>query len=92
VAAVANFTPVPRTGYRVGLPCAGRWREILNTDAAEYGGSGCGNGGAVRTENIPSHGEAQSAAITVPPLASTSWRGLSANTSCQVPAAAQTSS
>ncbi len=68
VAAIANFTPVPRTGYRVGLPCAGRWREILNTDAAEYGGSGCGNGGAVATERIPSHGQAQSAAITVPPL------------------------
>jgi 1,4-alpha-glucan branching enzyme len=68
VVAVANFTPVPRTGYRVGLPCAGRWREILNTDAAEYGGSGCGNGGAVGTENTPSHGQAQSAAITVPPL------------------------
>ncbi len=68
VVAVANFTPVPRPGYRLGLPRAGRWREILNTDAAEYGGSGCGNGGAVGTESVPSHGQAQSAAITVPPL------------------------
>jgi 1,4-alpha-glucan branching enzyme len=52
----------------VGLPRAGAWREILNTDAAVYGGSGCGNGGAVGTDSIPSHGQAQSAAITVPPL------------------------
>jgi len=78
VVAVANFTPVPRTGYRVGLPCAGRWREILNTDAAQYGGSGCGNGGAVGTEGIPSHGQTQSAAITVPPLG-TLWLAYEGN-------------
>ncbi len=68
VVAIANFTPVPRPGYRVGLPRRGRWREILNTDAAVYGGSGCGNDGAVGTQDVPSHGEGQSAAITVPPL------------------------
>ena len=47
VAVVSNFTPVPRDDYSVPLPTAGRWREILNTDATDYGGSGKGNGGAV---------------------------------------------
>src|SRR5262249_21099944 len=52
VAVVCNFTPVPRQSYRIGLPRAGTWREILNTDAAVYGGSGAGNLGEVRaTEN-----------------------------------------
>ena len=48
VAAIANFTPVPRPGYRIGLPAPGRWREILNTDGAVYGGSNCGNRGQRR--------------------------------------------
>ncbi len=47
VAVIVNFTPVPRPDYRIGLPAAGRWREILNTDAAVYGGGGLGNFGAV---------------------------------------------
>ena len=47
VAVISNFTPVPRAGYGVPLPHAGRWREILNTDAAVYGGSGMGNMGGV---------------------------------------------
>ncbi|TIM43516.1 MAG: 1,4-alpha-glucan branching protein GlgB, partial [Mesorhizobium sp.] len=47
VAVISNFTPVPRDNYRVPLPTAGKWREIINTDAADYGGSGKGNGGAV---------------------------------------------
>ena len=68
VAAIANFTPVPRSGYRCGLPSARPLRELLNTTPPAAGGSGCGNGGAVATERIPSHGQAQSAAITVPPL------------------------
>jgi 1,4-alpha-glucan branching enzyme len=69
VAVVANFTPVPRHGYRIGLPLAGRWREILNSDAGIYGGSGIGNGGAVLAEPHASHGLPASAAITIPPLA-----------------------
>jgi len=69
VAVVANFTPVPRQGYRIGLPQPGRWREILNTDAVDYGGSGQGNAGMVMAEARPSHGFAASASITVPPLA-----------------------
>ena len=68
VAAVTNFTPVPREAYRIGLPLPGRWREILNTDAVADGGSGCGNAGAVVAEASPSHGFPCSATITVPPL------------------------
>jgi len=67
--AVANMTPVPRHGYRIGVPAAGRWRERINTDARAYGGSGMGNGGAADTEPVPAHGHAQSLALTLPPLA-----------------------
>jgi 1,4-alpha-glucan branching enzyme len=72
VAVIANFTPVPRIGYRFGLPRPGRWREIVNTDAAEYGGSGLGNAGLVVTEASSSHGHAQSVTLMLPPLA-TLW-------------------
>ena len=69
VAVVSNFTPVPRTGYRIGLPHAGTWREVLNTDATDYGGSGVGNASAVRAEPIPANGLPASAEIVAPPLA-----------------------
>ena len=69
VVMVANFTPVPRHGYRIGLPWPGWWREILNTDAEIYGGSGIGNLGGVRAGTIPSHGFPASAELTLPPLA-----------------------
>jgi len=69
VAVVANFTPVPRHRYRIGLPHAGRWREILNSDATVYAGSGVGNFGAVSAKPEPSHGFAASAELSVPPLA-----------------------
>jgi len=72
VAAIASFTPVPREGYRIGLPMAGRWREILNTDAAAYGGSNHGNAGAVIAHAAPWHDQSASATITLPPLA-TLW-------------------
>jgi 1,4-alpha-glucan branching enzyme len=65
----ANFSPVPRSGYRLGLPRAGRWREALNTDSAYYGGSDKGNLGAVEPEPIPWHGQPVSAEVTLPPLA-----------------------
>ncbi len=68
VLVVANMTPVPREGYRVGVPGAGRWRELLNSDAGLYGGSDVGNGGSVASEAIASHGEAQSLVLTLPPL------------------------
>ncbi len=64
-----NFTPVPRLGYLVGVPYAGSWREVLNTDATEYGGSGLGNLGGALTSDIPWHGRAQSLALVLPPLA-----------------------
>ncbi|CAG0989464.1 MAG: 1,4-alpha-glucan branching protein GlgB [Rhizobiaceae bacterium] len=66
VAIVSNLTPVPREDYRVPLPHAGRWREIVNTDAADYGGSGKGNGGVVEARQ---EGEAAVATLLLPPLA-----------------------
>jgi 1,4-alpha-glucan branching enzyme len=69
LAAVFNFTPVPRHGYRIGVPRAGRWRELLNSDAPVYGGSGIGNLGAVEAVARPSHGQPASFEITIPPLA-----------------------
>lgn len=65
VVVVTNFTPVPRDNYRVPLPQAGRWREIVNTDAGDYGGSGMGNGGFVQA--WPVAGGA-SASMLLPPL------------------------
>ncbi len=66
---VCNFTPVPRHGYRVGVPRAGTWREMINTDAGVYGGSNLGNGGAVQAEGVASHGLDASVMLTLPPLA-----------------------
>jgi 1,4-alpha-glucan branching enzyme len=63
-----NFTPVPRREYRVGVPAAGWYAEILNSDAAAYGGSNVGNDGGLGTEPVPSHGFQQSLRLTVPPL------------------------
>jgi 1,4-alpha-glucan branching enzyme len=65
----ANFSPVPRNHYRIGLPAPGRWAEILNSDAAIYGGSNLGNQGGVTAEPIPHHGQPYSAEMTLPPLA-----------------------
>ena len=69
VAVICNFTPVPRPGYRIGLPEAGVWRELFNSDALQYGGSGLGNLGRVEARDAPSHGFPASADILVPPLA-----------------------
>jgi len=69
VLAICNMTPVPRYHYRVGVPVAGEWREILNTDAAEYGGSNLGNGGVSQTVFAQSHGQPQSLDLLLPPLA-----------------------
>jgi 1,4-alpha-glucan branching enzyme len=66
--AVCNFTPVLRTHYRVGAPLPGRWREVLNSDAEIYGGSGAGNLGGVDTSAEPLHGREQSLTLTLPPL------------------------
>ncbi len=66
---VCNFTPVVRQGYRIGVPRPGFYREVLNTDAAIYGGSDVGNGGGVLAEAISHHGYGQSLELTAPPLA-----------------------
>jgi 1,4-alpha-glucan branching enzyme len=67
VAVILNFTPVPRHGYRVGVPAAGRYREIFNSDSSYYGGSNVGNGSVV-TEPVPCMGQPHSIVITLPPL------------------------
>jgi len=69
VVAILNWTPVPREGYRVGVPEPGYYAEILNSDADVYGGSNVGNEGGRETEPIAAHGHAQSLFLTVPPLA-----------------------
>jgi 1,4-alpha-glucan branching enzyme len=65
---VANWTPVTRANYRIGVPASGTYREILNSDAAEWGGSGNVNAGGLNTEEIPWQGQAQSITLTLPPL------------------------
>jgi 1,4-alpha-glucan branching enzyme len=69
MAIVGNFTPVPRVGYRVGVPEPGHWREMLNSDAAMYGGSNMGNFGGVMAESVGAHGHPYSLRLTLPPLA-----------------------
>jgi 1,4-alpha-glucan branching enzyme len=71
---VCNMTPIPRYGYRVGVPRAGRWREIANTDSRFYGGSDLGNSGEVHSLGEQSHGEPQSLLLTLPPLATVMLR------------------
>lgn len=65
---VCNFTPVPRMNYRVGVPQGGFWKEILNSDAEAYGGSGYGNFGGMEAESSGSHGRPFSLTLTLPPL------------------------
>jgi 1,4-alpha-glucan branching enzyme len=69
VIVVCNFTPVPRIGYRIGAPRGGLWKELLNSDATEYGGSGMGNFGEVHAEPVPAHRRPYSLKLTLPPLA-----------------------
>jgi 1,4-alpha-glucan branching enzyme len=68
LAVLCNFTPVPRERVLVGLPEPGPWREVLNTDAAAYGGSGVGNPGGVTALPLPAFGLPASAEMTLPPL------------------------
>jgi 1,4-alpha-glucan branching enzyme len=65
---VCNFTPVPRYNYRVGVPAGGYWKEVLNSDAREYGGSGHGNLGGVEAAPVPYHGRDDSLSLVLPPL------------------------
>jgi 1,4-alpha-glucan branching enzyme len=68
VVVVANFTPVVREGYRVGVPRRGFWREVLNSDADSYGGSGVGNRGGMVAESVACRGHECSLVVTAPPL------------------------
>jgi 1,4-alpha-glucan branching enzyme len=69
VLVLCNFTPVPRLGYRVGVPREGYWRELANSDALAYAGSGIGNLGGTASQPVPAHGRPQSLLLTLPPLA-----------------------
>ena len=71
---VCNMTPIPRHGYRIGVPRPGRWREVANSDSRFYGGSDLGNDGGVTSLDQPAHGEAQSVLLTLPPLATLMMR------------------
>jgi len=75
VAIACNFTPVPRHNYRIGVPTAGYWREILNSDAPLYGGSGQGNMGGVDAAPVACHGHFQSINVTLPPLGVVVFKG-----------------
>ncbi len=66
---VCNFTPVPRDNYMLGVPVGGRWRERLNSDAKEYGGSGIGNLGSIESSPLAAHGKFHSLNLRLPPLA-----------------------
>ena len=68
VVAIVNFTPVPRDGYRIGVPAAGGYTELINSDSEIYAGGNMGNDGLVFTEPIASHGHADSLRLTLPPL------------------------
>jgi 1,4-alpha-glucan branching enzyme len=68
VLVVVNFTPIIRDNYRVGVPEAGFWEEVLNSDGTEYGGSGVGNFGGVWSDDWAKHGHNQSIALRLPPL------------------------
>ena len=68
VLVACNFTPVPRLDYRVGVPRGGFWRELLNSDARDYGGSGQGNMGGLQSAPLPWHGHPHSLMATLPPL------------------------
>lgn len=71
LAVIGHFTPVIRSGYRLGLPRRGRWREVINTNSQYYGGSGLGNHGGVETEEVGADGFEQSVVLTLPPLSTT---------------------
>ncbi len=68
VLVACNLTPQPRTNYVVGVPTGGVWDELLNSDAAEYGGAGWGNMGSVKTDSAPANGQSYSLSLTLPPL------------------------
>jgi 1,4-alpha-glucan branching enzyme len=74
LAIVCNFTPAPRHNYHLGVPAGGDWREVLNSDARDYAGSGQGNAGGAAATPLPQHGRPWSLNITLPPLAILVWK------------------
>jgi 1,4-alpha-glucan branching enzyme len=68
VVVACNFTPLPRENYVLGVPAGGFWRELLNSDAPLYGGTGVGNYGGVEAAPVPAHGRMHSVTVTLPPL------------------------
>jgi 1,4-alpha-glucan branching enzyme len=68
IVVICNFTPVPRIGYRLGVPSGGFWRELLNSDGKEYGGGGVGNMGGTTAREEPMHGRPFSLTLSLPPL------------------------
>jgi len=75
VLVACNFTPLPRTNYVLGVPFGGSWREVLNSDAREYGGAGWGNLGGVEAAPVQAHGRPWSISVTLPPLATVMLKG-----------------
>ena len=73
--AAFNFTPVPRLNYRVGVPRGGYWREVLNSDAQVYGGSGQGNLGGVQAGPVKCHQQPYSLTLRLPPLSALFFLG-----------------
>ncbi len=71
---ICNFTPIPRIGYKVGVPSAGFWKELLNSDASDYGGSGMGNMGGAEALVEETHGRPYSLRLTLPPLSALFFR------------------
>ena len=84
VLVVCNLTPITRVHYRLGVPFHGFWKEILNSDATEYDGSGQGNLGGVHSKIIPSHGHPYSISATLPGISSLFFRleSIKDNSSC----------
>ncbi len=74
IAVILNLTPVPRYGYRLGLPMSGKWIEVLNSDAAIYGGSNVGNMGGVFATDPASHGQPYSAEFILPPMSALAFK------------------
>ena len=69
LAIALNFTPVPRTQMRIGVPHGGAWRELFNSDSTHYGGSNLGNGSPLQAEALPCNGQPYSLRLVLPPLA-----------------------
>jgi 1,4-alpha-glucan branching enzyme len=78
VLVVCNFTPVPRTNYRIGVPRGGYWQEMLNSDATLYGGGGWGNLGGAEAVPVPLHGRTHSLTLTLPALSAVFFKNTGA--------------